>query len=179
MGISSGKDLMNKTNDSSKIGQGMIYLAWLLFLALLTFGFNNYLEQQNNPNQDISVSWDKNSAVVKLKQNRYGHYLANGQINHLPVTFLLDTGATLISIPEPVAQKLQLKRGLSAKSITANGTITVYNTRLNSVSIGSIELNNIRATINPHMKGEEILLGMSFMKHLEMVQKGQELILRY
>lgn len=157
----------------------MIYLAWLLFLALLTFWFNNYLEQQNNPNQNISATWDKDVAEVKLTQNRYGHYLANGKINHLPVTFLLDTGATLISIPEPIALQLKLKRGLSAKSRTANGTITVYDTRLNSVSIGSIELNNIRATINPHMKSDEILLGMSFMKHLEMTQKGKELILRY
>lgn len=170
---------MNKSNDSSKIGQGMIYLAWLLFLALLTFWFNNYLERQNNPNQDVSATWDKEIAEVKLRQNRYGHYLANGQINHLPVTFLLDTGATLISIPGPIAQQLQLKRGLAAKSRTANGTVTVYETRLNSVSIGTIELNNIRATINPHMKGDEILLGMSFMKHLEMTQKGKELILRY
>lgn len=170
---------MNKTSDSSKIGQGMIYLAWFLFLALLTFGFNNYLDHQNNPNQEISDSWDKGVAEVKLKQNRYGHYLANGQINHQPVTFLLDTGATLISIPESIAQQLQLKKGLPAKSRTANGTITVYDTRLNSVSIGTIELNNIRASINPYMKGDEILLGMSFMKHLEMTQKGKELILKY
>ncbi|HIF55390.1 MAG TPA: TIGR02281 family clan AA aspartic protease, partial [Methylococcaceae bacterium] len=57
--------------------------------------------------------------------------------------------------------------------------IKVFTTRLDSVSVGAIELNNIRATINPHMQGKEILLGMSFLKHLEMMQKGQELTLRY
>ncbi len=167
------------THNSSKIGQGMIFLAWLIFLALLTFGFNNYLEQQNNPNQNISTRWDKNVAEVRLSQNRYGHYLANGQINQIPVTFILDTGATLISIPESIAQQIHLKKGLPTQSRTANGTITVYNTRLNSVGIGAIELSNIRATINPHMDGNEILLGMSFMKHMEITQKGKELMLRY
>ncbi len=170
---------MNNKDSSSKIGQGMIYIAWLLFLILLTFGFTKYLDQQNNPYQDISINFDNNIAEVILKQNRYGHYLANGKINQLPVTFLLDTGATLISIPSSVAQQLKLKKGYPLQSRTANGTITVYNTRLNSVSLGAIELYNIRATINPHMDGNEILLGMNFMKHLEMTQKEKRLILRH
>jgi len=170
---------MKKTDSTSKIGQGMIYIAWILLLALLTVGFNNYLEQQNNPNQDISAEWTNNVAEVRLKQNRYGHYLANGKINNISVNFLLDTGATLISIPEHIARKLHLKKGYPSQSRTANGTITVYGTRLNSVRIGSIELNNIRASINPYMTGNEILLGMSFMKHLEMTQKNNELVLRY
>jgi len=170
---------MKKTDSTSKIGQGMIYIAWILLLTLLTVGFNNYLEQQNNPNQDVSAEWTNNVAEVRLKQNRYGHYLVNGKINNIPVNFLLDTGATLISIPEHIATKLQLKKGYPSQSRTANGTITVYSTRLNSVRIGSIELNNIRASINPYMTGNEILLGMSFMKHLEMTQKNNELVLRY
>ncbi len=157
----------------------MIYLAWLLFLALLTFGFNNYLEQQNNPNQVVVTNFDETIAEVRLKQNRQGHYLANGQINHSPVTFMLDTGATLISIPETIADRLKLDKGFPIQSRTANGNITVYSTRLETVSIGAIELKNIRATINPYMHGNEILLGMSFMKHLEMTQKGKQLILKY
>jgi len=157
----------------------MIYIAWILLLVLLTVAFNNYLEQQNNPNQVVSTEWNNNSAEVRLKQNRYGHYVVNGQINHQAVTFLLDTGATLISIPEHIATTLQLERGYPSQSRTANGTITVYGTRLNSVRIGSIELKDIRASINPYMTGDEILLGMSFMRHLEMTQKGKELVLRY
>jgi len=170
---------MNQPKPGEKIGQGMIYLAWLLLLALLTYGFNNYLQEQSNPNQQIEASWSNSTAEVLLKQNRYGHYVANGQINQTNVTFLLDTGATLISIPEFIANKLQLKKGYPSQTRTANGTITVHNTTLDSVSIGAIKLTNIRASINPHMSGNEILLGMSFLKHLEMTQKGNELYLRY
>ncbi len=147
------------------MGKTMIYLAWAMLLGLLTFTFSNYLEKQNNPNQQVDTQYNNEVAEVRLKQNRYGHYVA--------------TGATLISIPSSVAQKLQLEKGYPSQSRTANGTITVYTTRLDLVSIGAIELKNIRATINPHMEGDEILLGMSFMKHLEMTQKGKLMILRY
>ncbi len=168
-----------KTNPNTKLGQGMIYFAWIMLLGMLTYLFNNYLDQQNNPNQQVNSEFNENFSEVRLKQNRYGHYVVNGEINHLPVTFLLDTGATLISIPISIAEKLQLKKGFASQSKTANGNITVYNTRLDSVSIGKIELQNIRASINPYMEGKEILLGMSFLKHLEMTQKNKLLILRY
>ena len=170
---------MKKTDSGKKIGQGMIYIAWMLFLGILTYAFNDYLEQQNNPNKNVDSLVENNNVEVKLRQNRYGHYVVNGKINHKPVTFLLDTGATLISIPETIARQLQLAKGYPVQSRTANGSIEVFATKLDSVSIGAIEINNIRATINPYLEGNEILLGMNFLKHLEMIQKGKELILRY
>lgn len=170
---------MTNKDSGSKWGQGMIFIAWLLFLAMLTYAFNHYLEQQNNPNQQVSSTINRNIVEVKLKQNRYGHYVTSGQINQSKVTFLLDTGATLISIPASIAEELQLQKGYPFQSETANGTITVYSTLLDSVSIGDIKLDKIRASINPHMAGDEILLGMSFMKHLELIQKNKQLILRY
>ncbi|NOQ34506.1 MAG: TIGR02281 family clan AA aspartic protease [Methylococcaceae bacterium] len=158
----------------------MIYVAWILFLGLLTMGFNKLLENQNNPNQDVEVSYnDDRIAEVRLVQNRQGHYVANGKINGRTVTFLLDTGATQISIPENVANRLQLKKGYPSQAVTANGTIKVYSTELKSVSLGAITLHNLRGHINPHMEGDEILLGMSFMKHLEIIQRDRQLLLRH
>ncbi len=158
----------------------MIYLAWILFLGILTMAFTKFLDRQNNPNQKIAVSYNADQiAEVVLQQNRQGHYLANGAINDKAVTFLLDTGATHISIPEHIARQLNLTKGFPMKVSTANGAITVYDTRLDSVSIGAITLHNIRANINPFMKSDEILLGMSFMKQLELIQRNGQLILRY
>jgi aspartyl protease family protein len=172
---------MSTHNDQSShtIGRWMTYLAWIIFLGLLTLAFKKYLDRQNNPNQNPATHYNSDQiAEVTLLQNRQGHYLANGKINDITVTFLLDTGATHISIPEHIAQRLKLAKGFPSQTRTANGTITVYDTRLNSVSIGTIELNNIRASINPYMQGDEILLGMSFMKHLELIQRDRQLILR-
>ncbi|MDT8311763.1 MAG: retropepsin-like aspartic protease, partial [Methylophaga sp.] len=94
------------------------------------------------------------------------------------VTFLLDTGATNISVPAGIAEAAGLKRGRPAMVGTANGVITVYQTQLDTVQLGSITLQAISANINPHMTDEIVLLGMSFMQHLEMIQREGTLTLR-
>ena len=164
---------------STKAGQIMLYAAWIVFLLFLTYLFSNYLEKKNNPNITLNVQTSTDGvAEVILQRNRYGHYVANGTINDQVVTFLLDTGATVVSIPESIAQDLNLQAGAPISVNTANGSITVYSTRVKEISIGPIQFHNIRAHINPYMDGKDILLGMNFMKHLEMIQKQDQLTLR-
>ncbi|MCK5728156.1 MAG: TIGR02281 family clan AA aspartic protease [Methylococcales bacterium] len=164
---------------SQKTGQVMIYMAWILLLIVLTMAANSWLETQQNPNQNVDIQYDHDRIPeVTLKQNRQGHYVATGKINDQKVIFLLDTGATGISIPQAVAQRLQLTSGYPTQVSTANGSITVYSTDLKTVSLGAITLNNLRGHINPHMEGDEILLGMTFMRHLELIQRDQTLLLR-
>jgi len=71
-----------------------------------------------------------------------------------------------------------LKKGAALSALTANGTVEVYATRLDRVSLGNIELANVSASINPAMLGKEILLGMSFLRHLELVQRDGQLKIR-
>jgi aspartyl protease family protein len=162
-----------------RLGKGMIYAAWLLVLGLLFFFFNHFLDKQHNPNQDINTQYDQDGTrEVILQRNRQGHYVATGTINGQPVIFFLDTGATMVSIPERVANRLNLERGAPMLASTANGTITTYSTQLDNIALGGIELHKVRASINPSMSSEEILLGMSFLKHLEFTQRGDVLTLR-
>lgn len=157
----------------------MIFAGWVVFLVLLTLLFNNWLENQHNPNDNVVTATDDTGMVeVILERNRYGHYVANGEINGLAVTFLLDTGATDISIPVSIAARLELTKGAPRHYQTANGTIVTYATRLDSVRLGGIERRDVRAHINPGMQRGEVLLGMSFLQHLEMVQRGERLTLR-
>lgn len=163
----------------NKLGKSMITVAWLTLLGLLTLMFSEYLDNENNPNQSIETIESTNAKpVVVLKMNRSGHYLAPGKINHVPVRFLLDTGATDVAIPEKLAKKINLAKGARTMSQTANGLVHSYTTMLDRISIGGIELRNIRASIFPGMPGGEVLLGMSFLKHLEMTQKGNTLTLK-
>lgn len=157
----------------------MVAAMWIVLLWLLTMFFTRWYEQEYNPNQSVAhVLTEDGVREVILERNRKGHYVTSGFINNQPVTFMLDTGATDISIPAGLADQLGLQRGALIYFQTANGPAAGYSTRLDSVAIGNIELRNVRASINPNVKDLDILLGMTFLKHLEFTQRGNTLTLR-
>jgi aspartyl protease family protein len=166
-------------DSSQQYGRGMIIAAWILLLVLLTLFFNNRLDEQNNPNRLLSATTTDGIPEVRLERNRYGHYVATGSINGQPVEFMLDTGATDVSIPVTVANKLGLKRGRSVVYQTANGKITAWQTSAAEIQLGPLRLGPVRASINPNDHGSSVLLGMSFLKQLDFNQQGNTLTLKY
>lgn len=170
---------MTEDDSTKKLGQIFIWLAWLVAIILLAYLFQHYLNGQQNPNSrpELRLSASGQAEVV-LQQNRQGHYVTNGRINEQTVTFLLDTGATQVSIPANVAERLNLPSLGRYQVQTANGAVMVYKTQLDQLSIGNIILYNVAANINPAMRGDEILLGMSALKRVEFRQTGDQLILR-
>lgn len=165
-----------------RMGGFMIHAAWIAALLLLTLLFNDVLDRQQNPNRDLAAYRAHDSSggplEVVLQRDRGGHYVAPGFINGEPVRFLVDTGATELSVPIDVAERLGLRRGRPSWVSTANGTITVFDTTLEEVALGPIVMRNVPGHINPAMPGDTVLLGMSFMRDLELVQKNGTLTLR-
>ncbi|HEX7027092.1 MAG TPA: TIGR02281 family clan AA aspartic protease [Gammaproteobacteria bacterium] len=162
-----------------KAGGWMIYLMWAALLTVVALLMQNWLDRQYNPNRHLVVNTSsEGTPQVILTRNRYGHYVSPGYINGEEAVFFLDTGATDVVIPAEIADKYGLKRGPAYQASTANGIVTVYATKLDLIELGPLQLRNIRASINPHMDGEEILLGMSFLKHLELTQRKDQLIIR-
>jgi len=153
----------------------MALVASLLLLGLLYVYFENTLQARNHPNQQLQIA--PGSELV-LKRSRNGHYFFPGTINGQPVTFLLDTGATLVSVPAHLAEELGLKPGARQQSVTANGTVTTRATRVDALAFGPFDLRGVPASLNPGMGGDQVLLGMSVLKHLEFTQRGDTLILR-
>jgi aspartyl protease family protein len=154
-------------------------LAWIVLLVIGVFYFGDLLDRQYNPNQDIQTRHTQEGLrEVVLQRNKYGHYVTAGLINGQAVTFMLDTGATGVAIPEIVASRLGLKRGRAYPTQTANGVATSYATGLDLVSVGAIELRDVQAAIAPGLQTDQVLLGMSFLKHIEFTQRGDTLILR-
>ena len=156
----------------------MTLLAWISAFALVVWAFSGLLEKQQNPNQNVASSMNGQQIEVRLKQNKQGHYVANGKINGETVTFFVDTGATSVSVPAHLAAKLKLKgkgRGIAS---TANGDVEIQFATIDSLELGDIRLTDIPATINPGMRDTDILLGMSVLRQLEFTQRGEWLILR-
>jgi len=169
----------NEQDPSQKIGKIMMYLGWIFALGVLTWVFDIYEGNKNNPNKNpiSSSSLDVNEVV--LERNAYGHYVTNGTINGQTVTFMLDTGGTNVSVPEKLAEELSLEKKARGRTSTTNVYVDNFLTRINEIRIGSIIIYDVPASINPGMNhSNQILLGMSVLKNVEFSQKGNTLRLR-
>ncbi len=153
----------------------MALVASLLVLGLFYLYFENSLQARTHPNRALQIA--PGSELV-LKRSHDGHYVFPGTINGEPVTFLLDTGATLVSVPAHLGDELDLKPGARQQAITANGTVTTRATRIDALAFGPFEIRAVPASLNPGMRDSQVLLGMSVLKHLEFTQRGDTLILR-
>jgi aspartyl protease family protein len=161
-------------NPDSRLGQRMLWLAALGLLGALYLFFSMFGDGRGS----TVTSVDANGAImVVLEQDRSGHYVADGHINGRPVTFLVDTGATDVALPESAARAMGLEFGPRVKVMTAAGPADAWMTRLDEVSVGGLRRSNVRASIT---SGEfnGILLGMSFLKHYNLQQQDGKLVIR-
>jgi aspartyl protease family protein len=157
----------------------MLVGAWILGLSILMILFQRLVDDQKNPNPNPEATLDSaGRAQVVLTRNRAGHYVANGRINGEPVVFLIDTGATDVALPLSLGRRLGLRLGAPRISRTANGDVRTWSARLESVDLGGLTVRDVRATVLPNMPGDEVLLGMSYLKHFELVQRDGALTLR-
>ena len=165
--------------ETRRFGHLFTIASWLITILLLTVLFTGILDYRENPNRSpkSSVGPDGSKAVV-LRRNRAGHYIASGRINGKPVRFIIDTGATDVVLSDSVADELQLIRGARSTSRTASGTVSTWRTRLDRIEIGNITQQNVAASILPAMPGSDVLLGMSFLKRVDLVQQDDRLTIR-
>ena len=157
-------------------GRWMLAAAWMLILGGLYWYFSAWTSAQNNPN--TAAVLDAQQGELTLLRNRAGHYVADGEINGRRVSFLLDTGATEVALPVAIARELGLKRGAAVTVQTANGAGAGFETRLNRVRVGPIEMRDVTAIVGDGIADDTVLLGMSFLKRVEFTQRGDRLILR-
>lgn len=108
-----------------------------------------------------------------------GHFLTTGSINGTTVRFLVDTGATMISLGASDARRIGIdaSKGQRGMVNTANGQASVSQVRLDTVRVGEIVLHGIDALVH-QQDMPVVLLGMTFLNRLEMQRDGQTMTLR-
>ncbi len=128
--------------------------------------------------QASAVSGSTGRSSVTLAANPQGHFLSQGQINGATVDFVVDTGATLVSMSSKDARRIGLSylRGKPVMMRTANGPAAAYQVKLDTVRVGDITLNGIDAVV---MENQDmpVLLGMSFLNRTDMRREGQNMVL--
>lgn len=118
--------------------------------------------------------------VIISRDFASGNYWAKGFINHYPVTFIVDTGASFVTMSKKMARNMRIKTGNKRVTVqTATKEEQAYLVRLESVSVGGIELHDVPALITNHNNPPMPLLGMSFLSHMEISQKDNLMLIRY
>ena len=157
----------------------MIILAWVCILAAATYYFSASEMDAINPNRHADAAFVNGKQSLELEANRDNHYFAPGKINGSKASFLLDTGATTVSIPASLQQKYGLEKEDEGLAYTANGPVIVHTTTIDQLEIAGIVLTDVEATLNPGMNDSDlILLGMSALSRFNITIADGKLTIR-
>ena len=126
-----------------------------------------------------ALSVQSERATVVLTPDEDGHFVSLGSINGASVRFLVDTGATMVSMNVDEARRAGVNylAGEKGYSQTANGVAAVYKVKLSQVTLGDITLRDIDGSVHESNALPLVLLGMSFLGKLEMRRDGERLTL--
>jgi aspartyl protease family protein len=151
----------------------MVWIAvfWLVVMGLLFVVMTHYTNQRNTVIEA--------NGVMTIKKDRDGHFYAPGAINGQAVIFLVDTGATLISISDDVARLARLPAGEAAQFNTAGGTRTGTIVSGVTVQVGSFRASNMRVGTGLEMSDtKKALLGQNFLSKFHTQIEGNTLTLK-
>jgi aspartyl protease family protein len=98
-----------------------------------------------------------------------GHFAVRAELQSVPLTMMLDTGASFVTLTMDDAAAIGID--ISALQFrlpvrTANGTINAAPVTLDTVSVGQITRERVPALVAPAGSLDQSLLGMSFLDTL-------------
>jgi aspartyl protease family protein len=119
-----------------------------------------------------------NGARIVLPVGSGGHYTGLASINGHPVPFVVDTGATMVSMGLDIATQigLDLRNSDAGGAMTANGAVAVRTLTLPKVTVGDVTVYNVQAMVVPQPM-PMVLLGNSFLSHFQMHSESSSLVL--
>lgn len=157
----------------TRLGWGPLAILafWLLVMGVLYAMMNQFLKPA-----PVVVSA---TGELLIARSRDGHFYVAGMVAGKPVTFLVDTGASMVVVSEKFADAAGLARGQPATFKTASGDLQGRIVPGVTVSVGPISVSGSRVGIglvggDPDMA----LLGQSFLSRFEVLLSGERMVLR-
>ena len=126
-------------------------------------------------NQSIAGNFKKPERnSLRIYPDALGMYFVDGAINGEKTRFLVDTGATYVTLSGNKAGQLGIdfRNGSPSQVQTAAAVVMAWTVKLDSVSVGGIRMSNIDATVIAGDQPFEVLLGNSFLQHTRMQKAG-------
>ena len=115
----------------------------------------------------------QSNRTLVLKQQGNGHYFVDGVLNGKPLNFVVDTGASVVSIPRATAYAANMSCKDQALMQTANGTSSVCTAIIARLKVGHFLLKDVNAMIVPNLS--QPLLGMNVLQQFRIEQDNGEM----
>lgn len=110
-----------------------------------------------------------NSRSMVVPRDARGQFQVDGRVDGQQISFMVDTGASVIALTASDAARLGIHPAQSefvAAVKTANGTVRGAPTQLDMVEVGDLLVRDVPALVLPDEALSENLLGLSFLSRL-------------
>ncbi len=148
-----------------------VLIIWITVFVIVYLYFETRLDSKV-----VVANASLEHGEVLIPRSRDGHYYVQGAINGYPVKFLVDTGASVVSISKEIAQRANLPTGRSANFTTAAGIIKGEMVYDQTIDVGGIIVGGLQVSVGLH--GDVALLGQNFLRKIDVIQTNDRMILR-
>jgi aspartyl protease family protein len=160
-----------KTVSPTKTGLIPMMIFWCVVMGLLYLLMTHYLKP--TPAQVLA-----NGDLV-IKRSQDGHFYTTGTINGQEAHFLVDTGASLVSVSEAFARKARIGGGRPITFKTANGDRAGLLVEGVAVTIGPVSVDHVKVGVGLSGGDENaVLLGQSFLSKFDITMNKTQMVLR-
>lgn len=164
----------NDTESTSRqLGAAFLVVGWIAAIALVAMLLNHAVFGTKKP----SISETDAGKQITITRDSDSHFRIKGSINGIPVTFLIDTGATSVAVSTELASKAHLTKQAELTAETASGNSMGYFTMIDTLNIGGVDVHNISAVIIPDYPSNQALLGMNVLSKFIIQQQDNIMVL--
>lgn len=171
MGVEEGTGGGSSLPRSLRWGPLGIVLFWLVLMGAVYGGIQHVMK----PRQvTVSVAGD-----ITIPRARDGHFYVAGQVANQPVVFLVDTGASLVTVSQTLADSAGLASGQPMRFHTANGVIDGRVVADVPVSIGGASISGVKVAVGLFgVRADQALLGQSFLSKFRITLTRDAMLLQ-
>lgn len=163
-------------------------LFWTALIVLGTVATSHWLGGRGDTTPSVRAD-----GSLSLRLGPGGRYEVAGSVAGQPTRFIVDTGASLTSIPKALGDRIGIREcpaigfdlsradepGCCRRETfhTANGSTEGCVARVPLLRFGPFEVQHAQVAVMPAI-GDRALLGMNVLKHFSLLHAGAELSIR-
>jgi clan AA aspartic protease (TIGR02281 family) len=183
---------INHSSTEKVMHKTIIPFVYLLALALLSMSARGDTRIHKCKNQQGELIYQKLpcaadtqtvkswTAVIGAKKSLVldhgsgGHYYLDSEVNGIPVKFVVDTGASVVSLPSSVASAANIACNSEKITLeTANGSVLACTAVIAKLKFGSFLIKDVAAAIIPNLR--QPLFGMNILKQFNITQNDNKM----